>query len=119
MVSAVPTAWWEQIRIGVPIGLSIFFEASIFSLMTLLVASMFDTVTLAAHQVAMSFSSLMFMMPLSISMTLTIVVAYEVGSRRYDDARQYSVLAFRRPGDHVDRRGALVLLPRADRLYLQ
>lgn len=86
------TAWWEQIRIGVPIGLSIFFEASIFSLMTLLVASLFDTVTLAAHQVAMSFSSLMFMMPLSISMTLTIVVAYEVGSRRYDDARQYSVL---------------------------
>lgn len=85
-------AWKDQMKIGVPIGLSIFFEASIFSMVTLFIASMFDTVTIAAHQVAMSFSSLMFMIPLSISMALTIVVAYEVGADRSGDARQYSLL---------------------------
>jgi len=85
-------AWTEQMKIGVPIGLSIFFEASIFSFVTLLIASLFDTVTVAAHQVAMSFSSLMFMIPLSISMALTIMIAYEVGSNRHADARQYSLL---------------------------
>jgi MATE family multidrug resistance protein len=85
-------AWLTQMKIGVPIGLSIFFEASIFSLVSLMIAGMFDTVTLAAHQVAMSFSSLMFMIPLSISMSLTIMVAYEVGGERYRDAKQYTML---------------------------
>jgi putative efflux protein, MATE family len=85
-------AWLTQMKIGVPIGLSIFFEASIFSLVSLLIAGMFDTVTLAAHQVAMNFSSLMFMIPLSISMSLTIMVAYEVGGGRYRDAAQYTRL---------------------------
>jgi len=85
-------AWLTQMKIGVPIGLSIFFEASIFSLVSLLIAGMFDTVTLAAHQVAMNFSSLMFMIPLSISMSLTIMVAYEVGGESYRDARQYTKL---------------------------
>jgi MATE family multidrug resistance protein len=53
---------------------------------------MFDTVTVAAHQVTLSFSSLVFMIPLSISMALTIVVAYEAGAGRYADAKQYTLL---------------------------
>ena len=85
-------AWWEQLRIGVPIGLSIFFEASSFSIVTLLIASMFDTITVAAHQVVMSFTSLIFMIPLSISMALTIMVAFEIGANRVRDARQYTML---------------------------
>jgi len=85
-------SWMEQLKIGVPMGLSIFFEASIFSVVTLLIASMFDTVTVAAHQVTLSFSSLVFMIPLSISMALTIVVAYEAGAGRYADAKQYTLL---------------------------
>lgn len=85
-------AWVEQLRIGVPMGLSIFFEASIFSVVTLLVASMFDTVTIAAHSAAMNFSSLLFMIPLSISMSMTILVAYEAGAKRFDHAKQYSQL---------------------------
>src|SRR5690606_36063612 len=71
-------------------GLSIFFSASIFSCVTILIGVMFNTVTIAAHQAAIGFTSLIFMLPLSISMALTIIVAYEVGGRRFTVAKQYS-----------------------------
>jgi MATE family multidrug resistance protein len=83
-------SWKEQLSIGIPMGLSIFFEASIFSAVTLLMGTMFDTVTIAAHQATMSFTTLLFMLPLSISMALTILVAFEAGAGRVQDARQYS-----------------------------
>lgn len=82
-------AWKEQLKIGVPIGFSIFFETSIFAAVTLLMSN-FDTVTIAAHQSALNFASLLYMVPMSIAMALTIAVGFEVGARRYKDAVQYS-----------------------------
>ena len=84
--------WREQLRIGVPMGLSVFFESSIFAVVTLLVSTMFSTVTIAAHQASINFTSLLFMVPLSISMALTIVVGFEAGGRRFADAKQYARL---------------------------
>lgn len=84
--------WKEQLSIGIPIGLSIFFEASIFSVVTLLMAMMFATVTIAAHQIALSFTSLIFMIPLSISMALTIVVGFSVGGKKIQAAKEYARL---------------------------
>jgi len=81
----------EILKIGVPIGLSIFFETSIFSAVTLFMSE-FDTITIASHQVAMNFASLLYMIPLSIAMTLTILVGFEIGAKRYQDAKQYSLL---------------------------
>jgi multidrug resistance protein, MATE family len=83
--------WKEILIIGVPIGLSIFFETSIFSAVTLLM-SPFGTVTVASHQAALNFASMLYMVPLSISMALTIVVGFEVGARRFKDASTYSFL---------------------------
>jgi MATE family multidrug resistance protein len=83
--------WKEILLIGVPIGFSIFFETSIFSAVTLLMSA-YDTVTIAAHQVALNFASFLYMIPLSISMGLTICVGFEVGAKRNNDARQYSYL---------------------------
>ncbi|AVQ98809.1 MATE family efflux transporter [Oceanobacillus iheyensis] len=85
-------AWKKQLGIGVPIGLSIFFESSIFSVVTLLMGTMFTAVTVAANQIALSFTTLMFMIPLSISMALTIVVGYSVGGEKLQAAKQYSVM---------------------------
>ncbi|AQQ52225.1 MATE family efflux transporter [Planococcus lenghuensis] len=82
-------AWKEQLVIGIPIGLSIFFESSIFSVVTLLVGILFTTVTIAANQIALSFTSLIFMIPLSISMALTIVVGYSVGGGKLQNAKEY------------------------------
>lgn len=85
-------AWKDQLAIGIPIGLSIFFEASIFAVVTLMIGMMFSTVTIAAHQIALSFTSLIFMIPLSISMALTIVVGYSVGGKKFETAKQYGRL---------------------------
>jgi MATE family multidrug resistance protein len=88
----ISLATWKQLlKIGVPIGFSIFFETSIFAAVALLM-SHFGTTTIAAHQAAMNFASLLYMVPLSISLTLTIVVGFEIGARRPDDAKQYCAL---------------------------
>ncbi|PMC39206.1 MATE family efflux transporter [Bacillus sp. UMB0899] len=84
-------AWGEILKIGVPIGLSIFFETSIFAAVTLLM-SQYNTVTIASHQAAINFASFLYMLPLSISLALTIVIGQEVGAKRIKDARQYSYL---------------------------
>ncbi|MFD1776312.1 MATE family efflux transporter [Paenibacillus rhizophilus] len=89
--SLSPAAIKEQLVIGVPIGFSIFFETAVFSTVTLLM-SRFDTMTIAAHQAAINFASTLYMIPLSICMSLTILVGFEAGSGRLKDARQYSVL---------------------------
>jgi multidrug resistance protein, MATE family len=84
-------AWKEQLKIGVPIGFAIFFETSIFAAVTLLMSG-YDTATIAAHQAALNFASFLYMVPMSISMALTIAVGFEVGAKRSKDARQYSFL---------------------------
>ncbi|WP_078546446.1 MATE family efflux transporter [Litchfieldia alkalitelluris] len=85
------TKWREILKIGVPIGFAIFFETSIFSAVTLLMSS-FNTITIASHQAALNFASFLYMIPLSVSMALTIVVGFEVGAKRLKDAKTYSFL---------------------------
>ncbi|QED48275.1 MATE family efflux transporter [Cytobacillus dafuensis] len=81
--------WKEILLIGIPIGFAIFFETSIFAAVTLFMSN-FNTTTIAAHQAALNFASFLYMIPLSISMALTIVVGFEIGANRYKDAKQYS-----------------------------
>jgi len=81
--------WKEIYSIGVPIGMSIFFETSIFSAVTLFMSE-YSTSVIAAHQAAINFSSLLYMVPLSVSMALTVVVGFEVGAKRFRDAVTYS-----------------------------
>lgn len=81
----------EFLKTGLPIGLAIFFETSIFAAVTLLM-SQYNTITIASHQAALNFASLLYMLPLSIAMALTIVVGHEVGANRNKDAKQYSFL---------------------------
>jgi MATE family multidrug resistance protein len=81
----------DLLKIGVPIGFSIFFETAVFSAVTLLM-SRFDTVTIAAHQAAINFATTLYMIPLSICISLTILVGFETGSGRQKDARQYAIM---------------------------
>lgn len=87
---ALPT-WKEIFKIGIPTGFAICLETGVFAAVTLLMSS-YNTVTIAAHQAAMNFASLLYMLPMSISMALTILVGFEAGARRFKDARQYSYL---------------------------
>lgn len=83
--------WKEILIIGVPIGISLFAETSIFSAVTMMMSS-FSTEIIAAHQIALNFTSLLYMVPLSISMGVTILVGFEIGAGRMQDARIYSYL---------------------------
>ncbi|QCT03485.1 multidrug efflux protein [Paenibacillus algicola] len=84
-------AWKELTKIGVPIGFSIFFETAVFAAVTLLMSS-YDTTTIAAHQAALNFATTLYMLPLSICLSLTILVGFEAGSGRMKDARLYAKL---------------------------
>ncbi len=79
----------EILFIGLPIGFTIFFETSIFAAVTLLMSE-FSTEVIAAHQAALNFASILYMLPLSIAMALTIAVGFEVGAKRLNDAKQYT-----------------------------
>jgi MATE family multidrug resistance protein len=81
----------EILKIGVPMGLSSFFETSMFAVVTILI-SKFTITTIAAYQSALNIVSFLYMIPISISMALTVLVGYEVGAGRYKDAKTYSWL---------------------------
>lgn len=84
-------AWKELLKIGLPIGFSIFFETSIFAVFTLLMSE-YSTIVVAAHQAALNFASFLYMIPLGVSMALTIAVGFEIGAKRFRDAKIYSFL---------------------------
>lgn len=81
----------EILKIGVPMGLSIFFETSMFAVVTILI-SKFNVTTIAAYQSALNIVSFLYMIPMSISMAQTVLVGFEVGAGRYKDAKSYSWL---------------------------
>lgn len=81
----------EILKIGVPMGLSTFFETSMFAVVTILI-SKFNVTTVAAYQSALNIVSFLYMIPTSISMALTVLIGYEVGAKRYKDAKTYSWL---------------------------
>ncbi|WP_181349327.1 MATE family efflux transporter [Thalassobacillus sp. CUG 92003] len=84
-------AWGYQLKIGIPIGFAIFFETSIFAAVTFFMTA-YDTYTIAAHQAAINFASLLYMLPLSIAFALTIAIGFETGAKRYEHARHYANL---------------------------
>ena len=76
----------QLLRLGTPIGIALLIEASMFSVIALLLAP-FGEVTLAAHQITISYTGMVFMIPLSIAMALTIRVGQLQGSGNNPQAR--------------------------------
>jgi multidrug resistance protein, MATE family len=79
-------------RLGVPIGLTSFFEVAAFSMVTLLI-SRFGAEFVAGHQIAMTTNGMAFMIPLGIGMAATIRVGHELGAGRRDGARRAGATA--------------------------
>lgn len=74
------------LSVGVPIGVAVFAEASIFSVIALLIGGLGATVV-AGHQIALNFTSLIFMIPLSLGMAVTIRIGQALGRNAPRDAR--------------------------------
>ncbi len=76
----------ELLILGVPIGISIVAEISLFSVAALLMGSLGKTV-LAAHQIALNYAAFMFMVPFALSMANTSVVGQLIGQGKALEAR--------------------------------
>lgn len=68
----------SQLKIGLPIAFTIVFEVTLFGVVALLLAR-FGAEVVASHQIALNFSSLMFMLPMSIGMAVAIRIGYCIG----------------------------------------
>ncbi len=77
----------EIMMLGIPIGLTILFEAMLFNAMTLVVGT-FGAAPLAAHGVALNFASVTFMIPLGVAMAATVRVGRFAGAGDREGARR-------------------------------
>ncbi|MGP2522413.1 MATE family efflux transporter [Pantoea ananatis] len=72
--------------LGLPVALALFFEVTLFAVVALLVSPL-GIVNVAGHQIALNFSSLMFVLPLSMGVAATIRVGYRLGQGSTEQAR--------------------------------
>ncbi len=75
-----PARLRELLRIGLPIGGATFTESSLFSSVAYLLATL-GTLAVAAHQIAINFVAILFMIPLGLSMAITVRVGHARGRR--------------------------------------
>lgn len=82
---------WREIRgllaVGLPIGVMVFFEGSLFILSALLIGTL-GALPVAAHQVAINVASMAFMVPLGLSGAITVRVGNAVGRGDPSGARR-------------------------------
>ncbi|MDL2275687.1 MATE family efflux transporter, partial [Desulfosarcina sp. OttesenSCG-928-G10] len=75
------------LRLGIPIGITLFVECSVFALITLFVARIGAHVV-AAHQITANFAGLIYMLPLGLATAMTVRVGYCIGRRRISRLRR-------------------------------
>jgi MATE family multidrug resistance protein len=71
-------AIFDLLRLGVPMGISVLMEASLFVATALLIGSLGADVV-AGHQIAINVASVAFMLPLGVAMATTVRVGLAVG----------------------------------------
>ncbi len=82
---------WREIsalmKLGLPIGIMVFLEGGLFVGTALLIGTL-GAVPVAAHQVAMNYAGLMFMVPLGLAGAITVRVGNAIGRGDPDGARR-------------------------------
>jgi MATE family multidrug resistance protein len=81
-----PALFREIIVLGVPISITITAEVGLFSAVSILVGTRGAEIT-AAHQIALSYASSMFMIPLALSSATTVQVGHMLGAGQPVHAR--------------------------------
>ncbi|VXC83210.1 MULTISPECIES: MATE family efflux transporter [Serratia] len=81
---------WSALKrltgLGMPIALALFFEVTLFAVVALLVSPL-GIVSVAGHQIALNFSALMFVLPMSLGVGATIRVGHRLGEGSVENAR--------------------------------
>ena len=81
------------LNLGVPTTFALLFEVSLFSMIALFVAPL-GAVVIAGHQIAINFTSLAFMIPLSFAMALTVRVGLAYGEHNQAQLRLSLITGF-------------------------
>ena len=79
------------LSVGLPIGMALFAEGGFFSVVTML-ASRLSPEIIAAHQISLNVASVLFMVPLGMSMAITIRVGNAVGRKSTIDTRRAGMI---------------------------
>lgn len=75
------------LRLGLPMGMTYLIEITSFTLMALFIARL-GTLPLAGHQIAANIGAVVYMVPLSLAIATSVLVAQSVGAREFETARR-------------------------------
>lgn len=75
-----------QLKLGIPIGLSAFFEVTSFTFMTIFISRLGE-ITVSGHQIVANLTSLFYMLPLSIGVSASVLVSQSLGAGSPESAR--------------------------------
>ncbi|WP_201766909.1 MATE family efflux transporter [Chrysiogenes arsenatis] len=92
--STSPWQWgWPSLRsmgtivqLGLPIGIAVFIETTIFAVVALLLVPL-GSVVVAGHQIALNFASVLFTLPYSIGCAMTVRIGNALGAGEHIEAR--------------------------------
>tara|TARA_B110000240_G_scaffold58027_1_gene66089 strand:- start:1188 stop:2549 length:1362 start_codon:yes stop_codon:yes gene_type:complete len=73
-------------KLGIPISLATFFEVTLFTCIPLFIAHL-GAVAVSGHQIAASVTALLFMMPLSLSIAISIRIGNLYGQNKFDQLK--------------------------------
>ncbi|MCD8338927.1 MAG: MATE family efflux transporter [Burkholderiales bacterium] len=76
----------KQLRVGIPIGVSSFFEVTSFTFMTMLISRLGAEIV-GGHQIIATLATLVFMLPMSIAISGTVLVSQSLGAGDPQSAR--------------------------------
>jgi MATE family multidrug resistance protein len=81
-----PELMFDLLRLGVPMGISLCMEASLFIVAALLIGTL-GAQSVAGHQIAINVASVAFMLPLGVAMATTVRVGRAVGAGDSEQVR--------------------------------
>jgi len=78
---------WTLLKLGAPIGLSYLIEVTSFTFMSLFIARL-GTTALAGHQIVANMGTVMYMVPLSLSIATMTLVSQAIGANKQERAEE-------------------------------
>ncbi|PKF48979.1 MATE family efflux transporter [Enterovibrio nigricans] len=78
-------------KMGFPVAAALFFEVTLFAVIALLIAPL-GSIVVAAHQIAINFSSMIFMLPMSLATAVSIRVSHQLGAKSTEGAARAAKL---------------------------
>ena len=88
--SKIDLSYMKQIfKVGIPIGFALMFEFLAFNIITILVGRESGLLS-GIHNILITISSAMFMLPLSISIALSVKVSYYYGANKLEEIKKFT-----------------------------